>query len=49
MEKELLVINSNGKLAKKFDISGNVRDIAIFDNSSMVGIVFRDKVEFVKI
>lgn len=49
MENELLVINTNGKLLKKCEISRNIKSIVVYDNGKTIGLVFRDKIEFIKI
>lgn len=49
MENEVLVINTNGKLVKRFDISRDLKSLVIFDNTNMIGLIFRDKIEFIKI
>lgn len=49
MENELLIINTNGKLVKKFEISRNLKSIVLYDNENTVGLIFRDKIEFIKI
>lgn len=49
LEKELIIVNSNGKLVKKSDISGNIKSIIIFNNGDALAVIHRDKVEFMKI
>ena len=49
MEDELLVLNTNGKLLKKCDISRNIKSIVLYDNGKTIGLIFRDKIEFIKI
>ena len=49
MENELLIINTNGKLVKKFEISRNLKSIVLYDNENTVALIFRDKIEFIKI
>lgn len=49
MEDEILVVNTNGKLLKKFEISRNLKSISLFDNGKTLGLIFRDKIEFVNI
>lgn len=49
MENELLVINTSGKLLKKCNISRDLKSLVIFDNANTIGIIFRDKIEFIKI
>lgn len=49
LEKELIIVNSNGKLVKKSDVSGSVKSVIIFNNGNALAVVHRDKVEFMKI
>lgn len=49
MENELLIINTNGRLLKKCEISRNLKSMTLFDNENTIGLIFRDKIEFVKI
>lgn len=49
VENELLVINTNGKLVKRFESVGNVKSLVMFDNGNSVALVYRDKIEFLKI
>lgn len=49
MEDELLVLNTNGKVIKKCDISRNVKSIVICHNDDIIALVYRDKIEFIKI
>ena len=49
VENELLVVNSNGKLVKRVESVGNIKSIVMFDNGNSFGLVYRDKIEFLKI
>lgn len=49
LEKELIIVNSNGKLVKKSDIFGNVKSIIIFSNGNALAVIHRDQIEFMKI
>lgn len=49
MEDELLVVNTNGKLLKKCDISRNIKSVVLFDNGKTIALIFRDKIEFIKL
>ncbi|MBQ8298593.1 MAG: hypothetical protein IJX99_01780 [Clostridia bacterium] len=49
IEKELIIVNLNGKLLKKYDVSGNIKSIIIFNNGNSLAVVYRDKIEFMKI
>lgn len=46
---EVLFLNTNGKLLKRCRVEGQVRDMKIYDNGSKVGIVFKDRIEIVKL
>ncbi len=48
VENELLVVNTNGKLVKRFESVGNVKSIVPFDNGNSAALVFRDKIEFIR-
>ncbi len=47
-EGELLVVNANAKIIKRCEIDGNAQSVVFFGNN-LVGIIFRDKVDVVKI
>ncbi len=49
IEKELIIVNLNGKLLKKYDVSGNIKSIIIFNNGNSLAVIYRDKMEFMKI
>ena len=49
MDKEILVINFNGKLVKKFAIDANVKCVETLEGGEMMVVIFRDKIEFVKL
>lgn len=49
VENEILVVNTNGKLVKRVESVGNVKSIVMFDDGNSVALIFRDKVEFLKI
>ncbi len=49
LEKELLVVNSNAKLIKKYDVLGSIKSIVIYNNGNALAVVYRDKIEFMKI
>ena len=49
LEKELLVVNSNGKLVKKYDVLGNIKSVVIYNNGNALAVIYRDKIEFMKI
>ena len=49
LEDEILVVNTNGKLVRKSEISRNLKHMTLFDNGNTIGLIFRDKIEFIKI
>ena len=49
IKDHLLIINTNGKLIKKCEISRNLKSMVLFDNGNTIGLIFRDKIEFIKI
>ena len=49
LEKEMIVVNSSGKLVKKYDVLGNIKAILIYNNGNALAVVYRDKIEFMKI
>lgn len=46
---EILFLNSSGKLVKRCKINGQAREIVMYKNGSMAGIVFKDRIEIVKL
>ena len=48
-EDEFIVVNTNGKLVKRCEMNGNVKDICLFNDGNAVAIIFRDKIEFLKL
>ncbi|MBQ9279595.1 MAG: hypothetical protein IJ215_00890 [Clostridia bacterium] len=49
LENELVIINTSGRLVKHCMISGNVKEVKFFGNGSVLALVYRDKIEFLKI
>lgn len=49
LEKELIIVNSNGKLVKKSDILGSIKSIILFNDGKALVVIHRDKIEFMKI
>ena len=39
----------NGKLVKKFNINANVKCVESLEGGEMMAVIFRDKIEFVKL
>lgn len=46
---EILFLNNNGKLLKRCRVSGQARDVKMYDNGSMAAIIFKDRIEIVKL
>lgn len=46
---EILFINMNGKLIKRCKLSGQIKHIELFSNGNLAGIIFRNRVELLKI
>jgi hypothetical protein len=46
---EILFVNLNGKLIKRCELSGEVKEIQLYDGGNMAGLIFRDRIELVKI
>lgn len=49
LDNELVIINTNGRLIKHNAISGNVNEIKFFGNGNMLALIYRDKIEILKI
>lgn len=49
VEKELIIANLNGRVLKKYKADGNIKSIVIFNNGNSLAVVYRDKVDFIKI
>lgn len=49
MHNELLIINTNGKLVKRCNISRNIKTVVLYNNANMAALIFRDKIEFLKL
>lgn len=45
----IMFFNTNGKLVKRCRIEGQVRDIELYNNGNMAGIIFKDKIEIIKL
>ncbi len=48
IENKLLVINVHGKLVRRSELSGNIKDICFFGDGNSIAIIYRDKIEFIK-
>lgn len=46
---QIVFINTNGKLLKKCNTSGQVQDIILYDNGNMAALILRDSIEIIKI
>lgn len=49
LDKELIIINTNGRLVKHSEVQGNVKDIKFFENGNAIVLIYRDKIDFLKI
>ncbi len=47
-ENQLLILNANAKLIKRYEVTGSVKDICLFDEGESLAIIYRDKIEFIK-
>lgn len=48
IENKLLVINIHGKLVRRSELSGNIKDVSFFRDGNSIAIIYRDKIEFIK-
>ncbi len=46
---EIYVVNTNAKLIKKCKVDGNLKSIVLFNNGNVAALIFRDKIELLKI
>jgi hypothetical protein len=46
---EILFVNTNGKLIKRCELKGEVKELQLYNNGNMAGLIFRDRIELVKI
>lgn len=49
LDSELIVINTNGRLIKHSEVIGNVKNIRFFENGNSLVLIYRDKIDFLKI
>lgn len=49
MGNEILFLNTNGKLMKRCRLEGQVKEVKLYGNGSMAGLVFRDRIEIIKL
>lgn len=46
---QVLFLNTSGKLIKRCRVEGQIKDIKLYANGSMAAIVFRDKIDIIKL
>lgn len=46
---QVIFINTNGKLMKKCNTNGQVKEIVLYDNGNMAALILRDGIEIIKI
>ena len=49
MGNEVIFVGTNGKLIKRYKLGNQLKDIMLYDNGEMAALVFRDKIELVRI
>lgn len=49
MGNEILFLNTNGRLVKRCELNGQVKEICLYRNGGMAALVFRDRIEIVKL
>ena len=48
IENQIFIVNTNGKLVKKYEVSGSVKDLCLFEDGNSLAIIYRDKIDFIK-
>ena len=48
IENQVFIVNTNGKLVKRYEVSGSVKDLCFFEDGNSLAIVYRDKIDFIK-
>ena len=46
---EVVFVSTNGKLLKRYSLGTQLKDIKLYDNGNMAALVFRNKIELIKI
>ena len=46
---EVIFVNTNGNLIKRYNLGGQLKDIKLYDNGNMAALVFKNKIELIKI
>lgn len=49
MGNEVIFVGTNGKLIKRYTLGSQLKDIKLYENGSMAALIFRNKIELVKI
>ena len=48
IENQILILNVNGKLVKRYEVEGSVKDLCFFEDGHALAIIYRDKIDFIK-
>ena len=46
---EVLFLNTNGKVVKRYELEKQLMSVKLYDNGNLAALVFRDKIELVKL
>lgn len=46
---EVVFVSTNGKLLKRYTLGTQLKDIKLYDNGNMAALIFRNKIELIKI
>ncbi|MBO5143263.1 MAG: hypothetical protein J6C46_09830 [Clostridia bacterium] len=46
---EVLFLNTNGKIVKRYELEKQLLNVKLYDNANIAALIFRDKIELVKI
>ena len=46
---KILFLNTNGRFLKHCRLDGQVKEIKLYGNGSMAALVFRDRIEIIKL
>lgn len=46
---EVIFVNTNGNLIKRYNLGGQLKDIKLYDDGNMAALVFKNKIELIKI
>ena len=48
IENQIFIVNTNGKLEKRYEVSGSVKDLCFFEEGHSLAIIYRDRIDFIK-